>query len=62
MKKIQKTTGVLSSQEISELIHENIITSENRIEKDLIQPASIDLRLGLKAWRVPASFLPGKKK
>ena len=61
MKKIQKIAGVLSSQEILELINKNIIMSENRIEKDLIQPASIDLRLGLKAWRVPASFLPGKK-
>ena len=60
MKKIQRIAGVLSSQEILELIEKNIITSENGIEKDLIQPASIDLRLGLKAWRVPASFLPGK--
>ena len=61
MNKIQKIAGVLSSQEILELINKNIITSENRIEKDLIQPASIDLRLGLKAWRVPASFLPGRE-
>ena len=60
MNKIQKIAGVLSSQEILELIHKNIITSENGVEKDLIQPASIDLRLGIKAWRVPASFLPGK--
>ena len=60
MNKIQKIAGVLSSQEILELINKNVITSENGIEKDLIQPASIDLRLGLKAWRVPASFLPGK--
>ena len=60
MNKIQKIAGVLSSQEILELIHKNVITSENGIEKDLIQPASIDLRLGIKAWRVPASFLPGK--
>ena len=59
MNKIQKIAGVLSSQEILELIHKNVITSENGIEKDLIQPASIDLRLGIKAWRVPASFLPG---
>ena len=61
MRKIQKIAGVLSSQEILELINKNIIISENGIEKDLIQPASIDLRLGLKAWRVPASFLPGKE-
>ncbi len=60
MNKIQKIAGVLSNQEILELIHKNVITSENGIEKDLIQPASIDLRLGIKAWRVPASFLPGK--
>ena len=60
MNKIQKIAGVLSSQEILDLIHKNVITSENGIEKDLIQPASIDLRLGIKAWRVPASFLPGK--
>ena len=60
MNKIQKIAGVLSSQEILGLIHKNVITSENGIEKDLIQPASIDLRLGVKAWRVPASFLPGK--
>ena len=60
MNKIQKIAGVLPSQEILELIHKNVITSENGIEKDLIQPASIDLRLGIKAWRVPASFLPGK--
>ena len=60
MNKIQKIAGVLSSQEILELINKNVITSENVIEKDLIQPASIDLRLGTKAWRVPASFLPGK--
>ena len=60
MNKIQNIAGVLSSQEILELINKNVITSENGIEKDLIQPASIDLRLGIKAWRVPASFLPGK--
>ena len=60
MNKIQKIAGVLSSQEILELINKNVITSGNGIEKDLIQPASIDLRLGIKAWRVPASFLPGK--
>ena len=60
MNKIQKIAGVLSNQEILELIHKNVITCENGIEKDLIQPASIDLRLGIKAWRVPASFLPGK--
>ena len=32
MKKIQRITGVLSSQEILELINKNIITSENADE------------------------------
>lgn len=60
MNEIKKVPGVLSGQEITELINKNIISCEHKINKDLIQPASIDLRLGLKAWRVPASFLPGK--
>ena len=60
MNKVQKIPGILSSQELTELINKNIIISDHEIEKDIIQPASIDLRLGIKAWRVPASFLPGK--
>jgi dCTP deaminase len=60
MNKVQKIPGILSSQEILELIKKNIISSDQDIDKDIIQPASIDLRLGIKAWRVPASFLPGK--
>ena len=60
MSKILKSSGILSSQEILDLIKNNIINSDQEIDKDIIQPASIDLRLGQKAWRVPASFLPGK--
>ena len=52
--------GVLPSQYIKELIVRNYMFSNENINEDLIQPASIDLRLGFKAWRVPASFLPGK--
>ena len=52
--------GILPSQFIEELINKNFIFSNENIDKDLIQPASMDLRLGFKAWRVPASFLPGK--
>ena len=52
--------GILPSQFIEELISKNFIFSNEKIDKDLIQPASMDLRLGFKAWRVPASFLPGK--
>ena len=60
MNKEKKENGVLSSQEIFSLINNNTIYSEQEIDKEIIQPASIDLRLGVKAWRVPASFLPGK--
>ena len=52
--------GVLPSQSIQKLIDNNIIFSNEKITSDLIQPASLDLRLGFKGWRVPASFLPGK--
>jgi len=60
MSKIKKMAGILSSQEILDLINKNIIKSDQGIDKDTIQPASIDLRLGVNGWRVPASFLPGK--
>ena len=60
MSKIKKIAGILSSQEILDLINKNIIKSDEGIDKDTIQPASIDLRLGVNGWRVPASFLPGK--
>ena len=33
MNKIQKIAGVLSSQEILELINKNVITSENGLKK-----------------------------
>ena len=56
MNKIQKIAGVLSSQEILELINKNVITSENGIEKGLIQPASIDLRLGIKRGEYQPPF------
>ena len=60
MNDIKKVPGVLSGQEITELVAKNIISSDQEIDKDIIQPASIDLRLGIRAWRVPTSFLPGK--
>ena len=60
MSKIKKIAGILSSQEILDLINKNLISSDQGIDKDTIQPASIDLRLGVNGWRVPASFLPGK--
>ncbi|MFQ5585634.1 MAG: 2'-deoxycytidine 5'-triphosphate deaminase [Thermodesulfobacteriota bacterium] len=55
-----RTTGVLPSQEINKLITGGCISAGAQISDDQIQPASIDLRLGAVAYRVRASFLPGK--
>ena len=52
--------GILPSQLIQKLIDNNIIFSNEKVSSDLIQPGSLDLRIGFKGWRVPASFLPGK--
>ena len=54
--------GVLPSQSISKLISKKIIFADREIEKNQIQPASLDLRLGQVAWRIRASFLTGKEK
>lgn len=52
-------TGVLASQEIKELIALGAISAQTDYAEGQIQPASLDLRLGAKAWRVRASFLAG---
>jgi len=54
------STGILPSHVLKRLIAQNReITASEPILPAQIQPASIDLRLGAKAWRVRASFLPG---
>ena len=54
-------TGILSDTEIAELFNTKIINASEKLINDQIQPASLDLRLGRKAWRVRSSFLPGSK-
>jgi dCTP deaminase len=54
-----RTTGILPSQDISNLIARGNISATPAINPDHIQPASLDLRLGDMAHRVRASFLPG---
>lgn len=51
--------GILPSQEIRDLIDNGKILGDG-IADDQIQPSSIDLRLSHEAYRVRASFLPGK--
>ena len=52
--------GILPSQEIRDFISTGIIRSTAEITDDQVQPSSIDLRLSREAYRVRASFLPGK--
>jgi dCTP deaminase len=51
--------GILPCQAIDALIAHGAITADSPFEHDQVQPASLDLRLGARAWRVRASFLPG---
>ena len=53
-------TGVFPSQKIEEFIASGWIRATSPIADVQIQPASFDLRLGPVAYRVRASFLPGK--
>ena len=53
------SAGILPSQQIEALIAERAITTIAKFDRDQVQPASLDLRLGARAWRVRASFLPG---
>src|SRR5215467_15382595 len=45
---------------IAALAADGAILSEKKFVPDQIQPASLDLRLGEVAYRVRASFLPGR--
>ena len=51
--------GILPSQAIDGLIQAGAITAQTPFDRNQVQPASLDLRLGERAWRVRASFLPG---
>lgn len=56
-------TGILPCQKITEMVAAREVAPIDILSdilRDQIQPASIDLRLGHKAYPVDASFLPGK--
>ena len=52
-------TGILPDHHLAALVGRGILTSDAPLAEGQVQPASIDLRLGSKAWRLRASFLPG---
>ena len=51
--------GILPCQSIEALMARGAIAAALPFAADQVQPASLDLRLGERAWRVRASFLPG---
>lgn len=55
----ERTPGVLADAQIRQMIADGAIAAASPILNDQIQPASLDLRLGERAYRVRASFLPG---
>ncbi len=54
--------GILPAHAIRWLMENGHLLAEEPIAPDQYQPASLDLRLGRKAWRVRASFLPGRQR
>lgn len=54
-----RQTGILPDHDIAGLFSSGALASRRPLDDDQIQPASLDLRLGEKAYRVRASFLPG---
>lgn len=50
--------GILPRQEIWRLCNEDVIVPVHRFSQSQFQPASLDLRLGEKAYRIQATFLP----
>lgn len=57
----QPAGGVLPAQHLRRLVEDGSVRSAEAAGAIQIQPASIDLRLGTRAWRVRASFLPGSE-
>lgn len=52
--------GLLPREKIELMVRRRMIQSEDTIKDEQFQPASLDLRLGARAYRVRASFLPGR--
>ncbi|MEJ6477792.1 MAG: 2'-deoxycytidine 5'-triphosphate deaminase, partial [Octadecabacter sp.] len=59
---IMLNSGVLSDRQMQGMIATGAITASAPIAQAQIQPASLDLRLGTKAYRVRASFLAGRSR
>lgn len=51
--------GILAAHQIEAMAEAGLISHALPFATGQIQPASLDLRLGARAWRMRASFLPG---
>ena len=54
--------GLFGRQKIKAMIGRKLIRAELPLELSQLQPASLDLRLSKEAYRVRASFLPGRER
>lgn len=54
--------GLLPREKIELMARRKMVLGLEEIEDAQFQPASLDLRLGARAYRVRASFLPGKER
>ncbi|WP_354189384.1 2'-deoxycytidine 5'-triphosphate deaminase [Bartonella silvatica] len=54
-----RISGILADRDIQGLIENDILKALCPFDATQIQPASLDLRLGKKAYRIRASFMPG---
>ena len=54
--------GLLPREQIEVMQQRKLVWGQIEIEPSQLQPASLDLRLGTRAFRVRASFLPGKER
>lgn len=52
--------GVLPDRDIAALFAAGHIRAHEPLDSDQVQPASLDLRLAVDAYRIRASFLPGR--
>jgi dCTP deaminase len=54
-----ESPGILPTQWLRKAVSQGLIFSDRTIPESSFQPASLDLRLGEKAYRLRCSFLPG---
>ncbi|MBK9083284.1 MAG: 2'-deoxycytidine 5'-triphosphate deaminase [Rhizobiales bacterium] len=54
--------GLLPREKIELMTRRRMLAALNPFDEGQFQPASLDLRLGQRAYRVRASFLPGKRR